>query len=194
MIRTATPLAAVLAFCAAAAAQPVIHNSHGHSFPGGVIPTPSLPFPGAPGAPSPTTPMPPRPRPYFGAMPYYGPWGYSPFWPVWYDTDLVPPVVNNTIVPVPVYVPAPVTTTPAPPPELRASLALTVPPRSHVWLGGKEVDANVSPLVLQSPVLQAGQSYTFDVKVTWPEGNKTEERTRTVSVEAGDQKSLAYMR
>jgi uncharacterized protein (TIGR03000 family) len=159
--------------------------------PAGVIPTPSLPFPGAPGAPSPTPPPRVLPRPYL-ANSFYSPWGYSPYWPVWYDTDPLP-AATNPVVPTPVYVIVPqAPAVPTPPVELRATLNLTVPMRSHVSVGDKEVDAKVSPLSLESPPLQPGQSYTFDVKVTWPNGDRTEERTRSVTVDAGDSKSLKY--
>jgi uncharacterized protein (TIGR03000 family) len=75
---------------------------------------------------------------------------------------------------------------------LPASLALNVPLGAKVWLGEKEVDANVVPLVLHSPALQDGQHYTFEVKVTWPENGKTEERKRSVTVAAGEETSLTY--
>jgi len=200
MIRTLTPLAVALAVCATAAAAqpPVIRNGNTILQPQGVISAPSLPLSGGTVSPvpSPSTPPPPLPRPYQVALPYYGPWGYSPYWPVWYDSDPVP-VVNNIVpVPVPVYA-APSQTTivlPATPTELRARLALTVPMQSRVTVGGKEVDAKAAPVMLESPPLQPGQSYTFDLRVTWPEGNKSEERTRSVTVGAGDQTSLTYNR
>jgi uncharacterized protein (TIGR03000 family) len=178
MIRTLPALAVVLAVCATAAAQPpVIRHGNQMTQPQGVITGPSLGFPGALTAPSPSGPAYPLPRQSRFATPYYNAWGYSPFWPVWYDTD---PSQTTTIV------------LPTPPVELRARLALTVPLRSRVWMGGKEVDANAAPLVLESPPLRADQSYTFDVKVTFPDGDKTEERTRSVIVGAGDEKSLTY--
>jgi uncharacterized protein (TIGR03000 family) len=197
MIRTLTPLVVAGAVVAAAAAQPpVIRHGTQHQ-PAGVIAAPSLPIAGGvvggvPGA----APARSFPRPALATTPYYGPWGYSPFWPVWYDTDPIP--VVNTVMPVPV----PVYATPsqttivfaAAAAELRARLALSVPMQSRVWVGGKEVDARSAPVVLESPPLQEGQSYTFDLKVTWPEGDKTEERTRSVTVWAGEQTSLAYNR
>jgi uncharacterized protein (TIGR03000 family) len=76
--------------------------------------------------------------------------------------------------------------------ERRAQLRLSIPQGSKVWLSGREVDANVAPIVLESPPLQEGQMYIFDVKVTWPDGAKTEERTRSVTVGAGQQTSLTY--
>jgi len=213
MIRALTPLAVVFALCATAAADTVIIRNGSPPRPAGVISPPQLPTHGVPGSPSPTTPPTTLPRParvappiYYGG--YYGAYGYSPYWPVWYDTDPAgyagapypgygmggyaapaaysAPVVNvpvqNTIV------------LPTPAPDLKARLTLNIPMRSRVWLGGKEVDAKASPLVLESPPLQEGQSYTFDVKIAWPEGDKTEERARSVIVGAGDQTSLTYQK
>ena len=200
MIRTLTPLLVAGVICATAAAQPTIVHRGSPPQPAGVISAPSMPLPGAMvgPVPSPTTPARPLPRPFRpflgGGLPYYGPWGYSPFWPVWYDTDPVPYVNSVEPVPVPVYsVPSQTTIVlPSPPQELRASLAMNVPLGAKVWLDGKQVDANVVPLVLHSPPLQDGQHYTFDVKVTWPEGGKTEERSRSVTVPVGEQTSLTY--
>ena len=199
MSRTLTPLAVALAFCATALAQPPVIRTGRPTVlqPQGVISAPTIPSPWNLTAPSPTTPPRPLPQPFAGGIPYYGPWGYSPFWPVWYDTDPLPYVNRAVPVPVPVHT-APSQTTvviPAqqPPEELRARLALKVPLRARVWLGGEEVDANTTPLVLESPPLQDGQSYTFDVKVAWPAGERTEERTRRVTVGAGDQTSLTYL-
>jgi len=196
-MRTLLALAVALAVCATAAAQPVIRAGGRVMQPQGVITGPSLGFPGALVAPSPSGPVYPLPRP--ARSPYYGAYGYSPFYPVWYDTDVEPVPVRTSLIqtPAPVYAPPPQTTTivlPTPPDELHARLSLTVPLRSRVWLAGKEVDANATPIVLQSPTLRDDQSYTFDVKVTWQDGSKTEERTRSVVVGAGDEKSLTYQK
>jgi uncharacterized protein (TIGR03000 family) len=196
MIRTLLALAVPLAVCATAAAQPVIrHGNRMPPQPQGIITGPTLGFPGALTAPSPSGPVYPLPRPV--RSPYYGPWGYSPFYPVWYDTDPLPPLSSLVPAPAPVYTAPSQTTTivlPTPPEELRARLSLSVPFRSRVWMGGKEIDANATPIVLESPTLRADQSYTFDLKVTWPDGSKTEERTRSVVVAAGDEKSLTYQK
>jgi uncharacterized protein (TIGR03000 family) len=76
--------------------------------------------------------------------------------------------------------------------DLRARLALEVPTNAKVWLAGKPVDTTVRPVVLESRVLGRGQTFTFDVRVTWPDGNKMEERTRTVTVDAGHRMSVTY--
>jgi uncharacterized protein (TIGR03000 family) len=202
MIRTVFPLAAVLLIGTAASAQPAIHNGHGgHTSwqPAGVITAPSLPIPvgqvgGVPGAIV-NRPFPRRFRPgnaLFGSYGYYPAYDWAG--PDYYDAEAAypalawPPQFSPTTYVTPTYTP-PAPTVPA---ERPARLQLTVPLRARVWLAGKEVDAKASPLELQSPPLEPGQTYTFDVKVTWPAGDKTEERTRTVSVEAGERMSLKY--
>jgi hypothetical protein len=96
----------------------------------------------------------------------------------------------NNYVPVPV----PVLTTPAAPVvvEKKARLLLNLPPNSQVWVNDKPLDAAADPLLVESPDLQAGQRYTFAIKVVWMEGTQREERTRAVTVSVGDQKSLTY--
>jgi uncharacterized protein (TIGR03000 family) len=77
-------------------------------------------------------------------------------------------------------------------PDLRARLALDVPTNAKVWLAGNPVDTTVRPVVLESQVLGHGQTFTFDVRVTWPDGSKTEERTKTIAVDAGTRASITY--
>jgi len=197
MNRTLAPLVFALGLCATLAAQPVTIRAGGVPRPAGVISPPLLGIPGSLTPPSPTTP--PRPLPFAGRFrnnnQFVGGWGYSPYWPVWYDTDPAPQLTPEA--PAPVYTPPPQTTTivlPTPPAEIKARLSLTVPLRARVWMGDKEVDANAAPVILESPVLREDQSYTFHVKVTWPDGTKTEERTRSVTVGAGDEKSLTYQK
>lgn len=117
---------------------------------------------------------------------WYG--GYLPWYPQWEQP--APTVVNNFI-PVPVLVP----TAPAPQPvvEKKARLQLNIPRRSQVWINEKPVDVAAVPLLLESPDLKEGQSYTFDVKVVWQEGAQREERKRTVTVPVGEQRSLTYL-
>ena len=193
MIRTTAALALALAICASVRAQVIIRTGRPapRPQPAGVIATPALPILGSPLQHATTAPPIVMPRPYFQSSPYYllgG--GYVPYWPGWYETS--PTIVNNYI-PVPIAAtPAPATT-PQPRAELKARLTLHVPTGAKVFLAGKEVDSAVQPLILESPVLKEGQSYSFDVKVSWIEGRQTEERARKVTVDAGENKSLTYL-
>jgi uncharacterized protein (TIGR03000 family) len=186
MFRTLAPLGGLLLLGLPAQAQ-VIRAYRPPPQPAGVIPPVQLPV-ANPASARPSPPM----RPFRPALyPNYGPFGfggYFPYydWPTDYDR---PPTVVNNYIPVPAVTPAP---TPAPPPELRARLTLDVPANAQVWLAGQGVDAAALPVILESPVLRAGQTYTFDVKVAWREGDKLEERTRSVTVEAGRGATVTY--
>ena len=192
MMRIVAVLALLPVICADVRAQIIIRTNppiHSRPRPIGVIPPPMLPVTRTVALATPTPVLGHR---RFGSRffvnPYYALWGYPPVWPAWDGYQTTPTIVNN-YVPVPVAPPV----QPAPPPELRAQLTLQVPPGSTVWLAGKEVDAAVSPLVLESPVLNEGQSYSFDVKVKWIEGRNSEQRARRVTVAAGESKSLTYI-
>jgi uncharacterized protein (TIGR03000 family) len=192
MRRILASVALALVLCASADAQ--IYLRHHAPRPVTAAPTvPQVYLPISPGALSAPGVGPARPplrqflaNPYYGVWGFGG-WGYDPYWPDFYE--MTPPIVNQYI-PVPVPAPAPAPVIIEPP---TARLTLNVPEGSRVWLADKEVDAAVSPLVLESPPLREGQSYTFDVKVKWREGTKTEERSRKVTVEAGEGKSLMYI-
>jgi uncharacterized protein (TIGR03000 family) len=187
MIRILAPLGAVLVTALPADAQ-LIRPGRPQPQPAGVILPPQLPV-GSAGTPRPNTP-PLRGPGTFPTHGLLGLGGYYPYYP-YYPWDVpgsapaAPTVINNYI-PVPTAVPA------STPPELRARLTLDIPFNSKVWLGGKVVDAGARPLIVESPVLKSGQTYTFDVKVTWREGDKTEERTKTVTVDAGRGATVTY--
>lgn len=194
MTRIMASVALALVLCASAEAQIYLRPHAPRPVrPVTVVPqVPQVYLPIAPGALSTPGVGPARPtlrqfvaNPYYGAWGYGG-WGYDPYWPGWYEPS--PPIVKEYIQ-VPVAAPAP----PAPVEPPRARLTLNVPSGARVWLGENEVDAGVSPLVLESPPLKEGQSYTFDVKVKWLEGTKTEERARKVMVGAEESKSLTYI-
>jgi len=192
MIRTTAALALALAIYASASAQVIIRTGRPvlrPPQPAGVIQSPMLPLPGSPLQHSTTAPRTVIPRGNIYGDPYYLLGGYVPYWPGWYET--APTTVVNNYIPVPTSVPP--TVPQQAPAEIRARLTLNVPAGAKVLLAGKEVDAAIRPLILESPVLREGQSYTFDVKISWIEGRTTEERARKVTVDAGDSKSLTYL-
>lgn len=206
MFRSIPVLAVALALAASASAQ-----RPGHGFPGrpvspvirgplqpaGVIQPPVVPFLGSNAVPSPTPPIRPLPRRPLVVNPFFSPWGFGPtFWP-WPDVYDVPSSFAATP-PAPQFAPSPVFVTPSPkivvqdspPPSPRARLTLGVPTGAQVWVGGEQVDTRVSPIVLESPEMEPGQRYNFDLRVTWQEPSGEQERRRTVTAEAGQSTSL----
>jgi uncharacterized protein (TIGR03000 family) len=199
MFRLTAALALLLAFSAEAWAQLIARPGPRIVRPAGVIQPPSLPFVGSQGVPSPVQPPRVLPRPFLGLNPYndyfpYGFGGYAPYWPGYYDYDSMSTTNNVPLATVPEPRPAPVSAPPtsAPPPETKARLTLNVPPGAVVTLAGQEVDSAANPVLLESPDLREGQRYTFDIRVTWKERNKMQERARKVVIDVGDTKSLTY--
>ena len=78
------------------------------------------------------------------------------------------------------------------PAETKARLILNVPRGAEVVVSGRKQDTANRPLVVVSPDLKPGESHVFEVRVIWREGDKTEERTRQIRLEAGDEKSLSF--
>jgi hypothetical protein len=200
MIRTTAALALVVTLTASAGAQHFGHRPGGRPQPVGVIQSPSLPFPGSNSAPSPVPFAPPiHLRHHFVPGPFFGPWGFAPGywpWPDIYDAEPALPLGERPAPfgASPLYVVPSETAVvrPAPPASPRARLTLDVPSGAQVWLAGKPVDTAAMPIVLESPTLEPGQRYSFDLRVTWPEPTGVQERKRVVTVGAGQSTSLTY--
>lgn len=161
--------------------------------PAGVIPTPVLPMAGQPFSTRTASQF-----PVSGVN--ISPWGlftgYVPYyWPAWGSSSFS--TRTDVVFPVPTPAPAPVSASlsvlPLPMAVSKtAKLILLVPNGAEVLVSGIKQDTKFRPIIVESPELKLGQSYLFDVKVTWKEGERTEERTRQLQVEAGDEKSLTY--
>jgi len=197
MFRSTVALALLLVLSAGAWAQLIVRPHARMLQPAGVIQAPALPI--GPGSLTPPSPVgAPRvlPRAFLTPNPFNNLYGFAPYLPAYYDSD--PLFLTNYVPlpapfpvpeprPAPVSDPLPVTTV-----DFKARLTLNIPAQAQVWVAGKEVDAAANPVILESPDLREGQRYSFDVKVVWKERDKSRERRRTVTVDAGDNKSLTY--
>jgi uncharacterized protein (TIGR03000 family) len=103
--------------------------------------------------------------------------------------------IYNVLPPQP-YVPFPGNlAVPAPQPNdhpATARLTLQVPTGAEVTVNGKKVDAG-SKRIFESPDLQTGESFTFDVRVTWLEDGKAVKEARSLTMHPGDHQSLQYL-
>jgi uncharacterized protein (TIGR03000 family) len=190
MFRSTAALALLLIASAGAWAQLIARPPPPVFRPGGVIQPPIVPFVGSQGVTSPTPPPRVLPRPFLATNPFNNFLGIAPYWPVWYDSE---PIVTTNYIPYPVPTPAPPPiSAPPPPPDMKAKLVLNLPSNAEVWLADQQVDSGAQPLILESPELREGQRYAFNVKVKWKERDKMQERSRTVTVDAGESKSLTY--
>jgi len=208
MIRSIPVLALAVFWTASASAQRPGHGPpgrphapvvHGTPQPIGVIQPPTVPFVGSNATPSPVPPIQSFPRRHFRGFPGFAPWGFYPgYWPLpdIYDAEpflpVTPPAAQFAASPVYVVPAAKTVVQDSPPPTTRARLTLDVPPGAQVWLAGKPVDTAALPVVLESPSLEPSQRYNFDLRVTWHDSSGDQERKRTVTVGAGESKSLTY--
>lgn len=125
---------------------------------------------------------------YGGFYSYYPAYGYE------YGYNQPNITINyNNVLPEP-YVPPRNFAVPPPAPSEHpdtARLTLQVPSGAEVFLQGKKVDLTTN--TFESPDLAPGESYTFDVRVTWMEKGKQVEQKRTLVMKAGERQSLQYI-
>jgi len=122
---------------------------------------------------------------YSTVTPYYSSSvDYGQVAPSTYST----PVVTGTYSSSSAYSPAEQNayTSPATSPN-SALLSIMVPPDAAVSIEGQPVSQSGARRTFYSPPLEPGQNYTYTVTARWPENGQTVERTRTVSVRAGQE-------
>lgn len=166
-----------------------------------IAPLPAFPGPAfrhgvPPLAPRPFAPFPYFNRGYYGwyggfGGNYYGLYGGDFGYPGYYAqpsyqsfyTEPVYVGPTNSIVPLaPVAENHPTT----------AQLTLQAPVGAEVLINGKKMEGGANR-TFESPELQPGQKYTFDVKLSWMENGKKVEESRTVTMGAGEHQSLQYL-
>lgn len=121
----------------------------------------------------------------FGGFAYYPTYGYS-------QPNII--INYNYTYPEP-YVPPRNFAVPPPAPNAYPNLArltLSVPAGAEVYLAGKKIEMGTQR-TFESPELKPGESYTFDVRVTWKENGKDVEEKRSLSIQAGELQSLQYI-
>lgn len=93
------------------------------------------------------------------------------------------------------YFPPQSLTVPPPAPNTHpnsAMLTLSVPSGAEVSIGGKKVEIS-GTRTFESPDLNSGETYTFDVRVVWKENGKEVVEKRALTMHAGDHQSLQYL-
>jgi uncharacterized protein (TIGR03000 family) len=65
-----------------------------------------------------------------------------------------------------------------------------VPAGAKLWFNGEATVQRGEVRHFESPALQPGESYYYDLRATWQKDGKTVERTRHLRVRAGDQISV----
>jgi uncharacterized protein (TIGR03000 family) len=77
-------------------------------------------------------------------------------------------------------------------PEARVEITVHVPAGAHIWFDGEATMQTGTTRVFVSPPLEPERQYAYEVRVRWSEGGDTVERTRRLSVQAGDQIGLDF--
>ncbi len=138
----------------------------------------------------PVSPILNRPFPIWGT---FGGFSYFPY--DYYYSQ--PNIIINYNYPFPeLYLPPRSFAVPPPAPNAHpnsALLTLTVPAGAEVFIGGKKTDMSGTTRTFESPDLNAGETYTFDVRVTWKENGKEVAEKRTLDMKAGEHQSLQYV-
>jgi len=112
---------------------------------------------------------------YYSPGAYDYPYGYD--YPA-YDTSYVPPVVASN---------APLATV------TTALVTVEVPDGAEVWFGDVRMAQTGSVRQFVSPSLNPGMEYSYDIRARWMEGGSIVERSRHVTIHAGDQITVDFM-
>jgi len=75
-----------------------------------------------------------------------------------------------------------------------AHIDMRLPANARVFFGDKEMPGSGNYRRFKSPPLTPGNAYTYDIRVTWKDGERTVEKTRRLRVHAGDQLNLNLAR
>lgn len=82
----------------------------------------------------------------------------------------------------------------APNTSTTAEFTLRVPEDAEVWLDGQRMEEPTGDVrVFETPPLEAGRTYEYEVLIRYRVGTETREQKRTLSLQAGDHKSLLIL-
>jgi uncharacterized protein (TIGR03000 family) len=132
---------------------------------------------------------------FFGG--WYNPWwyggayAYGDYWPgysSYYEGSPVYPYVEEV-----------------PPPESytdqsiqsadenAAMIAVRVPANAELWFDGQKTSQSGQVRQFETPSLDPAQEYAYEIRARWTENGRNVERSRTVSVRAGDRLGVNFI-
>jgi uncharacterized protein (TIGR03000 family) len=68
-----------------------------------------------------------------------------------------------------------------------------VPANAEIWFEGVKTSQTGDFRVFESPELKPGVDYNYEVRARWVENGQTVEKTRNLTVRAGDQIAVNFM-
>jgi uncharacterized protein (TIGR03000 family) len=71
-------------------------------------------------------------------------------------------------------------------------IIIHVPAGARIWFDGQETTQTGSERVFISPPLDPGRDFAYELRVQWHDGDRLVERTRHLTVRAGDHIGLDY--
>jgi uncharacterized protein (TIGR03000 family) len=74
------------------------------------------------------------------------------------------------------------------------TVAVRVPPNAEVFFDGDATRQRGPERIYQSPPLEAGKDYRYEVKARWNENGKAVEQTRSIAVRAGGKTDVDFSR
>jgi uncharacterized protein (TIGR03000 family) len=77
--------------------------------------------------------------------------------------------------------------------EDAAMIAVRVPPNADIWFDGQKTNQKGAVRQFETPALDPGHDYAYEVRARWNENGRNIERTRQVTVHAGDRIGLNFM-
>jgi uncharacterized protein (TIGR03000 family) len=77
--------------------------------------------------------------------------------------------------------------------EDAAMIAVRVPPNAEIWFDGQKTNQKGVVRQFETPALDPGHDYTYEVRAQWNDSGRNVERTRHVTVHAGDRIGLNFM-
>jgi uncharacterized protein (TIGR03000 family) len=75
-----------------------------------------------------------------------------------------------------------------------ATIRLQVPEGARVWFDGEATSQSGADRIFVSPALTPGYAYSYHIRVQWHENGQAVERTRDITVHAGDRINVQVAR
>lgn len=78
-------------------------------------------------------------------------------------------------------------------PEPGAVLSVRVPAAADIWIADGKTSQRGEWRQFATPLLAAGQTFTYEIRARWQENGKDVERTREIQVRAGDRLTVDFL-
>jgi uncharacterized protein (TIGR03000 family) len=129
----------------------------------------------------------------------YGSYGYPPVYAPGFAGDNGPPDSYQSFYPPSGGPPAkslmqyPIESVPPPKAATAAVQIYMVDPNADLWFNGVKMQQTGRQRDFITPELQPGKSYSYEVRAKWTQNGKQYDKTRTLTVQAGEQIGLNFV-